>query len=126
MIIRCNEAINPLPHMWSKCIGAGRACEGLRAHWQDQLRQAKQECGFEYIRFHGLLAEDMFVCHQIDGEIRYQWHYIDALYDFLLEIGVRPIVEFGFMPPRWPAERRPNSGGRAMSPRLKTSPSGET
>ena len=99
MIIRCNEAINPLPHMWSKCIGAGRACEGLRAHWQDQLRLAKQECGFEYIRFHGLLAEDMFVCHQIDGEIRYQWHYIDALYDFLLEIGVRPIVEFGFMPP---------------------------
>lgn len=37
MIIRGNETISTLPHMWSKCIGAGRACEGLRAHWQEQL-----------------------------------------------------------------------------------------
>ena len=61
--------------------------------------EAKRECGFEYIRFHGLLAEDMFVCHEVNGRIQYNWYYIDALYDFLLETGVRPVVEFGFMPP---------------------------
>lgn len=99
MMINCRKADAKLPHMWSKCIGAGRACEGLRAHWQEQLRIAKNECGFEYIRFHGLLAEDMFVCRMAGDQIRYNWYYIDALYDFLLEIGVRPIVEFGFMPP---------------------------
>lgn len=99
MLIDCSNSVHTLPHLWSKCIGAGRACEGLRAHWQAQLRTAVQECGFKYIRFHGLLAEDMFVCHQTDHGIQYNWYYIDALYDFLLEIGVRPIVEFGFMPP---------------------------
>lgn len=88
-----------LPHMWSKCVGAGRACEGLRAEWQRQLKIAARECGFEYIRFHGLLAEDMFVCEERDGEILYNWQYIDALYDYLVEIGVKPFVEFGFMPP---------------------------
>lgn len=60
---------------------------------------AKAECGFEYIRFHGLLAEDMFVCHAVGGKLQYNWYYIDALHDFLLATGVRPIVEFGFMPP---------------------------
>ena len=35
-----------LPHMWSKCIGAGRAAEGLRAGWQKQLRQAKNTFAF--------------------------------------------------------------------------------
>ena len=44
---------------WRKCIGAGRANEGLRADWQEQLRQVKQDCGFEYIRMHGLLHDDM-------------------------------------------------------------------
>ena len=88
----------PLPHMWSKCIGAGRACEGLRADWQKQLKTAVEECGFEYIRFHGLLAEDMFVYREESGIEHYNWYYIDSLYDFLLETGIRPLVEFGFMP----------------------------
>ena len=41
----------------------------------------------------------MFVCHEVNGRIQYNWYYIDALYDFLLEAGVRPVVEFGFMHP---------------------------
>lgn len=99
MMIDCTRTMAPLPHMWSKCIGAGRACEGLRAQWQEQLRIAKQECGFEYIRFHGLLAEDMFACQEVNGAFRYNWAYVDALFDFLMDVGVRPFVEFGFMPP---------------------------
>ncbi len=98
-MIDCSRSIGVLPHMWSKCVGAGRACEGLRAKWQEQLREAKNECGFAYIRFHGLLAEDMFVCQMVNGKLVYNWYYVDALYDFLLEIGMRPMVEFGFMPP---------------------------
>ena len=41
----------------------------------------------------------MFVYHEVNGRIQYNWYYIDALYDFLLEAGVRPVVEFGFMHP---------------------------
>lgn len=35
-----------LVHFWSKCVGAGRAGEGLRADWQAQLKKAVDECGF--------------------------------------------------------------------------------
>jgi xylan 1,4-beta-xylosidase len=27
----------PLKHFWNFCVGAGRANEGLRADWQEQL-----------------------------------------------------------------------------------------
>jgi len=85
--------------VWRKCIGAGRANEGLRADWQDQLRLVKKECGFEYIRMHGLLHDDMGVYFEDKkGNPVYNWQYIDKLYDFLLEIGIKPFVELSFMP----------------------------
>ena len=88
----------PLINMFRKCVGAGRANEGLRADWQRQLRQAKEACGFEYIRMHGLLCDDMGVYREERGKPVYNWQYIDELYDFLVDLKVRPFVELGFMP----------------------------
>ena len=90
--------IGKVKHYWSNCVGAGRACEGLRADWRRQLREAREACGFRYIRFHGLLSDDMGVCIRENGSLRFHWQYIDSLFDFLLSIGMRPFVEFGFMP----------------------------
>jgi len=85
--------------MWRKCVGAGRANEGLRADWQEQLRQVKKDCGFEYIRMHGLLHDDMGVYFEDSkGNPIYNWQYIDQLYDFLLSINIKPFVELAFMP----------------------------
>ncbi len=42
-------------------VGAGRANEGLRADWQQQLATVQKEIGFKYLRFHGLLCDDMGV-----------------------------------------------------------------
>ena len=87
-----------MDHFWSRCVGAGRACEGLRASWQEQLRKAVADCGFKYIRFHGLFHDDMFVYREVDGGVVYNFQYLDELFDRLLEIGIRPFVEFGFCP----------------------------
>lgn len=88
----------PLTNMFRECVGAGRANEGLRADWQRQLRQAKEACGFDYIRMHGLLCDDMGVYREEHGKPVYNWQYIDELYDFLIDLKVRPFVELGFMP----------------------------
>jgi xylan 1,4-beta-xylosidase len=88
----------PLDHYWSRCVGAGRANEGLRAAWLEQLKLAHAACGFEYVRFHGLFHDDMFVYHERDGVVTYNWQYIDELFDRLLATGVRPFVELGFCP----------------------------
>lgn len=84
--------------VWRKCVGAGRANEGLRADWQEQLRKVKKDCGFEYIRMHGLLHDDMGVYFEEKGKPVYNWQYIDVLYDFLLSINIKPFVELSFMP----------------------------
>ena len=89
------------PHskVFKECIGAGRANEGLRADWQQQLALVQKEIGFRYIRMHGLLHDDMGVYFEdSQGKPIYNWQYVDELYDFLISIKVRPFVEFGFMP----------------------------
>ena len=85
--------------MFKQCVGAGRANEGLRADWQEQLRYVKKECDFKYIRMHGLLTDDMAVYKEDNnGKPEYNYQYVDALYDYLLSIDVKPFVELGFMP----------------------------
>jgi xylan 1,4-beta-xylosidase len=80
-------------------VGAGRAAEGLRADWQRDLNLVRRECGFEYLRFHGLLHDEMGVYGEDRrGRPVYNFQYVDALYDAILASGMRPFVEFGFMP----------------------------
>ncbi|WP_421879080.1 GH39 family glycosyl hydrolase [Marinoscillum sp.] len=84
---------------FNECIGAGRANEGLRADWQQQLKMTKEDCGFRYIRMHGLLTDDMGVYKvNREGEPMYNFQYIDVLFDYLLSIDIKPFVELGFMP----------------------------
>jgi xylan 1,4-beta-xylosidase len=85
--------------MFKECVGAGRANEGLRADWEQQLATAKKACDFKYIRMHGLLDDDMGVYKEDkNGKPEYNYQYIDVLYDYLLSIGMKPFVELGFMP----------------------------
>lgn len=89
----------PRSQLYKECIGAGRAAEGLRAAWQEQLKLCQKEIGFKYIRFHGLLQDEMGVYTETrDGTVRHNWQYVDQLYDALLAAGIRPFVEIGFMP----------------------------
>lgn len=94
-----NQPAGPLNTMFKECIGAGRANEGLRADWQQQLAVVRKECGFKYIRFHGLLTDDMGVYREDrTGNAEYNYQYVDVLYDYILSIGMKPFVELGFMP----------------------------
>ena len=91
--------IKPLTNHWQKLTTFGRASEGLRASWQDQLRDMQKEIGFEYIRFHGIFSDDMMICDiDKDGNILYNWSYVNQLFDFFQEVNIKPFVELGFMP----------------------------
>ena len=56
----------PLAHVWEHTVGSDQAPIALRADWQAQLRQCRHELGFQYVRFHGLLSDDMgtLICHK--------------------------------------------------------------
>ena len=84
---------------YSEVVGAGRAAEGLRTDWMRDLATVHRECGFKYVRFHGLLHDEMGVYSEDKrGNAVYNFQYIDALYDAILNTGMKPFVELGFMP----------------------------
>ncbi len=87
-----------LKHAWEHTVGSGHAPLALRANWQGQLRRCHEELGFCYVRFHALLSDDMgtLICHQ--EKPLYSFFNTDRIWDFLLSIGMRPIVELSFMP----------------------------
>ena len=99
-----------LNRYFAKCIGAGRAAEVMRHEAYRQLCTVQEECPFEYIRFHGLFHDEMGLVSQCengtlfnqyrenDGTLTYNYQYVDMLFDSLLEIGIRPLVEIGLMP----------------------------
>ena len=98
-VIDVKSGGEPFKHHWSVGTCAGRANEGLRTSWVEQLRMVKEHCGFQYLRMHGMFDDDMFVYFEDrKGNPIYNWQYLDEVYDRMLDIGVRPFVELSFFP----------------------------
>lgn len=92
------EATTPLPHFWEHTVGSDHARMALRSDWQRQLKRAHDELGFRYVRFHGLLSDDMGLVVRDSDELVHSFFNCDQVFDFLLAIGMKPFVELSFMP----------------------------
>ncbi len=90
---------HPFPHYWERMFGSGRAILSLRESYRNDLRAVKGATDFEFIRFHGILDDDVGLYDtDANGSPVYNFSYIDQIYDGLLANGVRPFVELSFMP----------------------------
>lgn len=97
--VDCTAIKKELHHNWRTFIGVGRAKELLYAEVQDMLRQLQQDVGFRYLRFHGIFSDDMLVCRASkDGSLQFSFALIDKALDFVLSIGLKPLIQFSFMP----------------------------
>jgi xylan 1,4-beta-xylosidase len=85
-------------HFWEHTVGSGHAPLALRADWQAQLRRAHAELGFQHVRFHGILSDQMgtLVCQ--NEKFLFSFFNTDRIFDFLLSIGMKPFIELSFMP----------------------------
>lgn len=93
-----SEPSSSLPHFWEHTVGSDHAPVALRADWQSQLERCHNELGFQYVRFHGLLSDEMGTLVGGQNQLIYSFFNIDRVFDFLLSIGMRPFVELSFMP----------------------------
>lgn len=97
--ISLNNTPTSLKHTFRKFTSVGRAKELLLADVQKMLTELQREIGFEFIKFHGLLSDDMLVYSEDEqGNPKYSFVYIDKAFDFLISIGLKPLVQFSFMP----------------------------
>jgi xylan 1,4-beta-xylosidase len=88
----------PLRQPWQWCVGSDHAVTALRADWQAQLRQAHADLGFRHVRFHGILDDAMGTVIEQGGQFIYSFFNTDRIFDFLLSIGMKPVIELSFMP----------------------------
>ena len=95
-------------HPWQWGVGSDHATLALRADWQAHLTQAKRDLGFRYVRFHGILNDDMGTLIMQSEQLLYSFFNTDRIFDFLLSIGMKPVVELSFMP------RTLSSGGNIV------------
>jgi len=108
--IDANAAAHPLPHFWEQMFGSGRAVLALREDYRRDLRDVKQVTGFQYVRFHDILDDDIGVYDQDkDGKAILNFSYVDEIYDGLLAAGVKPFVELSFMPSKLSAKTIPQA-----------------
>ena len=96
--VDATKVIGPLPHSWEHTVGSCHAPLALRADWQSQLRLCHEELGFQYVRFHGLLSDDVGVVVRRNDRLLFSFFNTDQIFDFLLSIGMRPFIELSFMP----------------------------
>jgi len=99
VIIDAHAPAHPFPHFWEQTFGSGRAILSLRESYREDLRAVKRATDFEYIRFHAILHDEVGLYDAVPGaNPRYNFSYVDQIYDGLLANGVRPFVEISFMP----------------------------
>jgi xylan 1,4-beta-xylosidase len=95
---RLSASSSRLPHVWEHTVGSCHAPLALRADWQQQLRRCHNEMGFHYVRFHGLLCDDVGTLVRSGEQLIYSFFNADRIVDFLRSIDMRPFVELSFMP----------------------------
>ncbi len=92
-------------------MAPGARSSRLRESYRQDLRTVKEATGFDSIRFHGILNDEVGV-YDPDRVVKnpglaaeaahdvstYNFSYVDEIYDGLLANHVRPFVELSFMP----------------------------
>jgi len=99
-IVNTTAPTSKFNHFWEECVGSGHAVLALREDYRKHLKLAKDELGFKYVRFHGLFDDDMSTVHRPGDFSKYKYSFfnIDSIFDYLLSIDMKPLIELSFMP----------------------------
>jgi xylan 1,4-beta-xylosidase len=84
-----------LSYLLSRDRTGGRV---IGAEVREALRIAHDELGVRAVRAHGILDDDLGVYTESGGRAVHDFGGIDRVYDKLMAIGLRPVVELSFMP----------------------------
>ncbi len=84
-----------LSHLLCEDTTGGRP---IGAELIEALTIARVDLGVQTVRAHAILSDDLGVYREVHGEPVHDFSRIDAVYDLVLSLGLRPVVELSFMP----------------------------
>lgn len=97
--IALDSSYKKLRHTFKVFTSVGRASDLFNGAVREMLADLQSCIHFQYIKFHGILDDTMmFYREDRDGHPILSYTYIDQAIDFLLSIGLRPLIQFSFMP----------------------------
>jgi xylan 1,4-beta-xylosidase len=83
------------PPFWAASVGTGTASLTLRSDLETHYKIGAREAGFQRVRGHGVLNDDMGI---YKGPGSYSWTNFDKYLTSIVSAGMRPIMELDFMP----------------------------
>lgn len=88
---------------WQSCTTFDHAYSALRKDFQDQLTQTQKDLKLEFIRLNGMFDDQIGILNPRlpttgNGNSPYSYVNVDKIYDFLVSIGIKPLVDMDFMP----------------------------
>lgn len=107
IVVDCTKRGLRRPQTWNRLMNVGWAKEALLAPVQQQITRTREELGFRMIRFHGIFDYDMYI-YNVDenGEVFYNFGYLEMLLDYFVSNELCPFIEFGFIPPALASDGR--------------------
>jgi xylan 1,4-beta-xylosidase len=70
----------------------------IASEFDQALQLARRDLGVDRVRAHAILHDDLGVYREVDGRPVHDFSAIDRVYDRLLELRLRPVVELSYMP----------------------------
>lgn len=84
---------------WNDMINVGSAEDLLKSEIREHVIILKESLNFKYVRFWSPFSKQLLIdVHSETGV--YNFSRLDSIFDFLLEIGLKPHVEIGMKPKR--------------------------
>ncbi len=97
--ISADSSLACLRHTCRVFCSVGRARELLDSRVQQMLRIQQSEMPFQYIKFHGIFDDALYVYQEDEfGKPILNFFYIDQVLDFLKELRLKPLLQLSFMP----------------------------
>ena len=106
--VDATTVIGPVDRPWRPIIGSehlsqveagiGPGGRPIGTEFSEALRLAHDDLGVEAVRAHAILGDDLGTYREVNGRPVHDFTGIDRVYDHVIGLGLRPIVELSFMP----------------------------
>jgi len=106
--VDASKPVGKLDRVW-RMVGSERLTQlrvgddgngnDIGTEFAEALQRAHDDLGVTHVRAHAILHDDNHVVTRADdGRLAFDFTEVDRIYDQVLEIGIKPVVELSFMP----------------------------